>query len=30
MEAMDELRRAGIEDLGLITGTRNQQKQGGE
>ena len=29
MEAMDSLRKAGIEDLGLITGTR-QQKPGGE
>ena len=31
MEAMDQLRKAGIEDLGLVTGTpRSQQKQGGE
>ena len=28
MEAMDELRKAGIEDLGLITGTRAQQRGG--
>jgi biopolymer transport protein ExbD len=30
MEAMDELRRGGIEDMGLITGTRAPQTQGGE
>ena len=30
MEAMDQLRKAEIEDVGLITGTRSQQKKGAE
>ena len=30
MDTMDELRAAGIEDMGLITETRRKQQQGGE
>ena len=30
MEAMDQLRKAGIEDMGLITGTKAQASRGGE
>jgi biopolymer transport protein TolR len=30
MDTMDELRMAGIEDMGLITETRRKQAQGGE
>jgi len=30
MEAMDQLRKAGIEDMGLITGTKAPQRTGGE
>jgi biopolymer transport protein TolR len=30
MDTMDELRAAGIEDMGLITETRRKQGQGGE
>ena len=30
MDTMDELRAAGIEDMGLITETRRKQQAGGE